>query len=168
MYQVIRNYLEQPESARTPEQLRDAVSAVIAPIDLFAFAFLAQPNGGKPLLISTYPPDWTDHYIAQGYQCRDPVILHSRRVFDLFTWNPHMAKKFGAGARDFFHEAEIFNIRCGVTIPIHDWPGGHAAMTFASDRRTLQNACLSCNALALLFIALQQSPPSNARTRSAD
>lgn len=78
MYQVIRNYLEWSEFARTPEQLRDAVSAVIAPIDLFAFAFLAQPKSGRPLLISIYPPDWTDYYIARGYQRRDPVILHSR------------------------------------------------------------------------------------------
>lgn len=158
MYQVVRDYLERSEYACSPDQLRDAVSAVVAPIDFFAFAFLALPDGRQPLLISTYPPDWTDHYIAQGYQRRDPVILHSYQVFDLFTWSPQMAKRFGLGARDFFCEAASFNIRCGITIPIHDWPGGLAAMTFATDRRMVRfDTCPNCDALALLFIALHFS-----------
>jgi DNA-binding CsgD family transcriptional regulator len=155
MLQLARDFLERSKYARTPEQLRDAVSAVIAPLDLFAFAFLALPEGAKPLLISTYPPDWTDHYIAQDYQRRDPVILRSSHVFDLFTWDSQLSKRFSPGARDFFCEAEAFNIRCGITIPIHDWPGGLAAMTFATDcRRHQYISCLTCNALSLLLVTL--------------
>ena len=151
MYQMIRSYLERSEYARTPDQLRDAVSAIIAPIDFHSFAFLAL--GEPPFLISTYPIEWTGHYVAQGYQRRDPVILHSHRVRDLFMWGAAFAKRFGPGARDFFHEAEAFDISSGATIPIPDWPGGLAAMTFATDRRQPQlTTCLRCNGAALLFI----------------
>ncbi len=105
-------------------------------------------------MISSYPIAWTGHYIAQGYQARDPVILRSHRVFDLFTGSPEIANEFGPGARDFFHEAEAFDVCSGATIPIPDWPGGLAAMTFATDRRQAQLAtCLRCNGAALLFIA---------------
>lgn len=158
MLNLARDFLERSKYAHNSEQLRDAVSAVIAPMDIFAFAILAPPEGAKPLLISTYPPDWINHYIAQGYQRRDPVILRSSHVFDLITWDSQVAKRFGPGARDFFIEAEAFNIRCGITVPIHDWPGGLAAMTFVTDcRRHQYISCLPCNALALLLVALHFS-----------
>ncbi len=83
MRRVVQRYLENSEYARTPDQLRDAVSAVIAPLDFHSFAFLAL--GDPPFLISSYPIAWTGHYIAQGYQACDPVILNSHRVFDFFT-----------------------------------------------------------------------------------
>jgi Autoinducer binding domain len=85
MHRVIQRYLENSEYARSPGQLRDAVSAVIAPLDFHSFAFLAL--GDPPFLISSHPIAWTGHYIAQGYQACDPVILNSHRVFDLFTWS---------------------------------------------------------------------------------
>ena len=65
-----------------------------------------------------------------------------------------MAARFGPLAEDFFQEADAFDIRSGVTVPIPDWPGGFAAMTFATDQRHARLAtCLRCNSAALLFLA---------------
>lgn len=153
MYQIVQDYLEQSQYARNPEELRDAVSAVIALMDFHSFAFLAL--GKTPFLISSYPIAWTGHYIAQDYQRRDPVMLISQQVTDLFMWSSEFAKQFGPLAEDFFYEAEAFDIRSGVTVPVLDWPGGLAAMTFATDRRQPKlTTCVDCNQTVLLFIAL--------------
>lgn len=154
MRHVIRDYFERTEFISTPDQLCDAVVKVIGQFDFNAFAFLALPISGKPpLLISNYDERWKNHYIAQGYEQRDPVILHSRRVVDLFAWSQEMAGKFGPLAEDFFYEAEAFDIRSGVTVPIPNWSGGFAAMTFATDRRHSHlTTCLHCYDVALLFL----------------
>lgn len=154
MRRNVDDYLENVELASTPDQLREAVVKVVNPLDFNAFAFLVLPNEKPPLLISNYDERWQKHYVARSYQRRDPVMLQSRRAIDLFTWSPEMAARFGLLARDFFHEAETFDIRSGVTIPIPDWPGGFAAMTFATDRRHVHlTTCLRCHHTALLFVA---------------
>jgi DNA-binding CsgD family transcriptional regulator len=115
---------------------------------------LALSNRKPPLLVSNYDIRWQKHYIDRGYQGHDPVMLHSRHAVDLFTWSREIAAKFGQFAEDFFCEAESFNIRSGATVPIPDWPGGFAAMTFATDRRHVQlTSCLRCYDAALLFLA---------------
>lgn len=153
MRRVIHDYLEHAEAALTPDQLGETVARMIHHFDFSAFAFLALPNGKAPLLISNYDDRWQTHYVDHGYQRRDPVMLHSRRAVDLFTWSREMAAKFGPLAEDFFYEAETFDIRSGVTVPIPDWPGGFAAMTFATDRRHVHlTTCLRCYDVALLFL----------------
>ncbi len=153
MQRIIRNYVESVEFASTPDQLRDAVAHVIRLFDFNAFAFLALPECKPPILISSYDDKWQGHYVERGYQNRDPVMLNSRCVVDLFTWGREMATRFGPLAEDFFYEAETFDIRSGVTVPIPNWPGGFAAMTFATDQRHARlTTCLQCNAGALLFV----------------
>jgi DNA-binding CsgD family transcriptional regulator len=154
MQRIIREYLENAELASSPNELRDAVAQLIRPLDFNAFAFLAlSDKGSPPILVSNYDERWQTHYIAQGYQRRDPVMLHSRGVADLFSWGRGMAAKFGSLAEDFFYEAETFDIRSGVTVPIPDWPGGFAAMTFATDQRHVHlTSCLRCYDAALLFL----------------
>lgn len=154
MQRFIREFLDQVEIANSPSQLGDAIAGLIGSFDFNAFAFLAlSSNGERPLLISNYDKKWQTHYMAQGYQDRDPVMLHSRYASDLFTWGSEMAAGFGPMACDFFHEAESFDIRSGVTVPIPEWPNGFAAMTFATDRRRAQlTTCLRCNRTALLFV----------------
>jgi len=153
MQRIIRDYVEKVEFASTPDQLRDAVAHVIRMFDFNAFAFLALPDGKPPILISNYDDKWQSHYIERGYQGRDPVMLTSRCVVDLFFWGREMAAKFGPLAQDFFYEAETFDIRSGVTVPIPNWPGGFAAMTFATNRRHAGlTSCLQCNGGALLFV----------------
>lgn len=155
MLRIISDYLECAESASNEDQLRDAVAAVINLFDFSAFAFLALSHeGSPPLLISNYDERWQHHYIVCGYQRRDPVMLHSRHDNNLFMWGSEMAERFGPLARDFFHEAKTFNICSGATVPVPEWPGGFAAMTFVTDSRQEQLAnCLRCHGSALLFVA---------------
>lgn len=154
MQRIIRDYLEHAELASNQDQLRDTVAKIIGLFDFNAFAFLALSDKGEPpLLISNYDEKWQTHYVAQSYQERDPVMLHSRCVVDLFPWSREMAAQFGPLAEEFFYEAETFDIRSGVTVPIPDWPSGIAAMTFATDRRHAHlTTCLRCYDAALLFL----------------
>lgn len=109
--------------------------------------------GKPPLLISNYDERWQTPYVMQSYEKRDPVMLHSRCVIDLFTWSREMVARFGPLAEAFFYEAEAFDIRSGVIVPIPDWPAGFAAMTFAMDQCHARLAtCLGYNGATLLFV----------------
>ena len=41
---------------------------------------------GDPLLVSTYPTDWTDHYMGQRYFTLDPVVIQAGQFNLPFTW----------------------------------------------------------------------------------
>ena len=40
----------------------------------------------QPYIDSAYPPDWMAHYLANGYQYIDPVVLESQRTHLPFAW----------------------------------------------------------------------------------
>lgn len=125
--------------SRSPNvsELGAAMEAIVAVFDLNRFAYLYSPreSPSQVNLISNYPSDWTNHYMANAYDRIDPVIVRVQRTVEPFSW--------GSGSwlnalRDrenrFMDEAAKFGIRCGFTLPVHDINTRFAAMTFAVDQ----------------------------------
>jgi DNA-binding CsgD family transcriptional regulator len=156
MCSAFRTYVEQLESACTEDQLRSAIAAVAAKLDVPTFAYVALPRRRNlPLrLISNYPPLWMNHYVARGYQNCDPVVGHLGLASCAFDWSAEFAGDNEAAQR-FFSEAHEFGICFGHTIPIHNRRGPVAAVTFATDRRwPAFCASLARNADTLELIAI--------------
>ncbi len=98
------------------------------------FAYLGLAEHGHTL-ISTYPKDWTAHYLDERYDLIDPVIGRARSDRDLFRWSgAQMAKGRGSQVKRFFGEAAEFGIEKGVTIPIPAGFDRFAAFTLAADK----------------------------------
>lgn len=96
------------------------------------FAYLSLRESGLKL-ISSYPKAWTDRYFSNGYENIDPVIVRTRKEFDLFQWDGQVTREAGSLAqRRFFDEAMTFGIKTGVTVPIRSGYGSFAAFTIAS------------------------------------
>lgn len=135
MYRIFQSFIDELTSSADAETLRAAMVTAAKALQLPCFAYLALPSHakGSPVLISTYPPGWTAHYLGQRYQRFDPVIIDALRRTEPFQWGGDRVRSRSLAQKQLFDEAATFGIRCGFTIPIHNPHGPVAAVTFAAD-----------------------------------
>ncbi|AZO50328.1 MAG: LuxR family transcriptional regulator [Mesorhizobium sp.] len=135
MQTVFERFLERLSESVDEADLRGALADVASGLDLRTFAYLSLPprSDGKPTLISNYPAPWTAHYLENGYESIDPVIVRARSGGCPFRWGSDLSGEEAAGAQ-VFEEAAQFGICCGMTTPIIDRRGNFAAITFAADK----------------------------------
>ena len=158
MHRHFEEYLHALNLAADKQALREAIRQLAAELDLHSVAYISLPRTvkHKVRVISTYAPDWIDHYIARYYWRSDPVIGIVRTRRTAFEWGCDVAGIVGSEAtRQFFGEAAAFGINYGFTVPIYDdGPAAVAAVTFATDRRTARfRKCINRRAEVLDFAA---------------
>jgi len=88
-----------------------------------------------PIAVTTYPHQWVERYIRKGYTALDPVIATGPKNVLPFSWgeefNPiHLEDNH---QKQFFSEAYDFNLRNGLSIPIHGHAGEFAQLTLVAD-----------------------------------
>jgi LuxR family transcriptional regulator, activator of conjugal transfer of Ti plasmids len=158
MHRIFQTFIDRLSESVNPESLRDAMADVGIALDLQYFAYLSLPHrrGGKPLLISTYPSEWTTHYLHKRYERLDPVIIRALAGPEPFKWGLGIHfKKMSIAQCELFDEASSFGIRHGFTVPIHDRRGAVAAFTFAADaRRPAFERCVKDHGRVLQLMAL--------------
>lgn len=138
MRRIFQAFVDRLVESKSPEDLRQAMSQAASALNLCSFAYLAPPRatGAGPLLISSYPPTWTSHYLRRNYDQIDPVLAQAFRCPEPFQWGQGLGPATNSdGQREIFEEAARYGIRCGFTVPIHDSEGVLAAVTFAADER---------------------------------
>ncbi len=156
MHRILEQYLDALDCAGTEQQLRNAMAVLAGNHGLYSFAYLCLPRAldRKICLISTYSEQWTSHYSKQNYHLFDPVIVQAKRCGDPFNWGADFGKA-NVQNRTFFRQAADFGIHCGHTVPIRNWRGCSAAMTFASDRQKPQfSNSIRHNAGLLRFLSV--------------
>jgi DNA-binding CsgD family transcriptional regulator len=135
---VIQTFIDRLSVSMDRAELRSTLADAAAAFDLHSFAYLSLPRwlDDTPLLISTYPTKWTDHYLESRYERLDPVILRAQHGKEPFEWGLGVGRaELTKKQQQFFDEAAQFDIRCGFTIPVHDGRGPVAAITFAANER---------------------------------
>lgn len=137
MHHVFQRFVEQLNDSHEPNKFRRAMAEAAAAFDLPCFAYLRMPRDGKSLaaLISTYPPAWTEYYLAHHYERLDPVIRQVQTSLEPFEWGQERSSRpLSVSEKVFFDEARGFGISCGLTIPVKDSTGPVAAVTFATEK----------------------------------
>jgi len=84
------------------------------------------------IIISSYPQEWRERYVAQGYLRIDPTVTHCASHFLPITWDrigPH--EEEDEGARNFMAESRDFGMQNGVSFPIHTAQGEFAMLSLA-------------------------------------
>ena len=137
MDRILQDFIDHLFESKTPTEFQDAMSEAVAALSLPYFAYLRLPKGAvSPLLISSYPTSWTSHYLKSGYEQLDPVILKAAQGEASFTWGMDAGPLVLTSAQKvLFDEAAEFDIRYGLTIPVHRNGDGFAAVTFAVGER---------------------------------
>ncbi|AGK59751.1 autoinducer-binding domain-containing protein [Hyphomicrobium denitrificans 1NES1] len=138
MHRVFQTFVERlVDSVDAPALCAAMAEAAIA-LDVPTFAYLTAPRrpDAEPGLISSYPPEWTSHYLQSRYDWIDPVVSYARNHLEPFEWGPDVGPiRLSKQQQQFFDEASEFGIRYGFTIPIHNGRGTVAVVSFATELR---------------------------------
>ncbi|AOO85117.1 helix-turn-helix transcriptional regulator [Bosea vaviloviae] len=100
------------------------------------FRYFAYLGFGEadPVLISSYPKRWSEHYFTERYQDVDPVVAFARSGRSTMQWTREAACRFPLRAQKrLFDDADEFGIRHGVSVAITGGFNRFAAFTLAVD-----------------------------------
>src|SRR5579884_158320 len=158
MHRVFQRFVDGLAASSDVEGVRVVLAEAGAALDLNCFAYLSMParRGDAPELISNYPVAWTDRYLREHYERVDPVIVEALTATEPFEWGQEFTgRRLSKPQFTLLDEASQFGIRCGFTVPIHDYRGAIAAVTFAADeRRPPFQRCIEQNRSALQLMAM--------------
>ncbi|HTW53975.1 MAG TPA: LuxR family transcriptional regulator [Stellaceae bacterium] len=158
MHRIFQAFIDGLAASDDVGGLRTVLAEASSALDLrcSAYLLLSPRKGGSPELISTYPVEWTDHYLRQSYERLDPVIIEALATCEPFEWGHEFSgKRLSKPQRGLLDEAAQFGIRCGFTVPIHDGRGPVAAVTFAADeRRPTFQRCIEQHRHVLQLMAM--------------
>jgi LuxR family transcriptional activator of conjugal transfer of Ti plasmids len=131
---AFQEFIDALHTASDPLAFRAVADRATQRLGFKCFAYLAFADDAH-LLISSYPKEWTTHYLNERYDRIDPVMIRARRERELFHWSGAQASKGQGNPRKrFFGEAAEFGIEKGVTIPIQAGFDRFASFTFATDK----------------------------------
>jgi LuxR family transcriptional activator of conjugal transfer of Ti plasmids len=146
MQSTFKRFMLQLERSQHEEALRDVMAEAAADMGVASFAYLGLSSNPAPqlgpTLVSTYPTEWTDHYIGHDYCRIDPVIQTASQDVLPFYWGQTVPlKPLDEAQARLFREAQECGIHHGFTIPIHD-AGRVASLNFccAHDVDTFRKA----------------------------
>lgn len=94
------------------------------------------PQSGprKPLYISTYRKDFTQHYVDRNLKQRDPIWNKALRTVLPFSWsNITGDRNLHSEYRIVFNEGRDFELKSGATLPFHGPGLAKAAISVAAD-----------------------------------
>lgn len=136
MHRIFQDFIDSLAESADVGTLRTGMTEAALALDLSCFAYLSVPRQSnmETQHITTYPPNWTAHYLRNHYERLDPVIAEALSSPEPFDWGLEVRpRRLSRSQQQLFDEAAGFGIRCGFTIPIHDGRGPIAAVTFAAD-----------------------------------
>lgn len=107
--------------------------------EMFTYWLLWPPEGPRvPLYVTSYPPEWTAHYIQQNFAADDMVGRHSAVSFLPFLWSDvQQQKKLTDAQRLVFSDAVAIGLSSGASIPIHGPGKAKATFSVASGERSV-------------------------------
>lgn len=117
-----------------PSGLFDRIDQAVARIAAIAptgFFLALRIRGTAPLIsFRTYPPEWTETYMANGYLLRDPITTWAMTVGGSIRWSsPFLPDPFGV-----FRHAATFGLRYGASVA-HGPVRALSVCSFASAER---------------------------------
>ncbi len=134
--QACHDFFDGVHTAITSHDLQRVAERAAHAMGFRWFAYFGQ-RARSPILISSYPKSWTDHYFGEGYHDVDPVLNRAPSSCRSFQWDGREARSARSSKqRRLFDDALTFNIRTGLTVPIAAGYGRSAAFTLAVDDRT--------------------------------
>src|SRR5260370_7573916 len=125
MHRVFQTFIDRLSESVNLDSFRDTMADVGIALELQYFAYLSLPHrrGDKPRLISTYPSDWTTHYLRNRYERLDPVIIQALAGPEPFKWPLGIhPRKMPTPQRELFAEPSSFGYRPAFTVPFPNHP----------------------------------------------
>ena len=132
---IFEQFVQNLPTCDTTHEIENLLRQTLEQYGFPCFAYLSfAPRGDEDdaLAITTYPSAWVEQYRANRYDMIDPVIARSVATTLPFAWSTDQFDALNNRQKWFLEEASEFEIRHGVTIPIHDRQGKVATLTLAA------------------------------------
>ncbi|WP_404383983.1 LuxR family transcriptional regulator [Caenispirillum salinarum] len=120
--------LSAPDLPALHGALRDLTAEIGLRLPSYALVMLPERRLVQEAALITYPGNWTQHYLEQGYFVDDPTVATGLRSCATFAWRdipPSSAPR----ARQIMREAADWGITDGLTVPLRG--GSLAALSVA-------------------------------------
>lgn len=100
----------------------------------FAYALSIKAPSLKPqqYIISGYPNEWTDRYLARQYFKIDPLIRHAENSSLPAIWDEQ--RFCDDDVQEFWEEAREFGLNAGLTFAVHEQPGVTGIFSLSRDQ----------------------------------
>lgn len=123
--------------------VRSRMSALVRGLGLehFSFMFLKGPDQCRGSLegslFTSYPDEWVQRYVQYRYWQIDPVSDVSHRSIRPFFWGQgSFLRAFAKQQQQVFEEADAFDIKYGLTIPVRGVDGELSIFNVVSSNKS--------------------------------
>lgn len=117
------------------ETLRDYIDRKLSQFGSpeYAYTVVNKKNPSKLLIISSYPDEWVNLYIANNLQHIDPVILTAFKRTSPFVWDENITLMSDLKVSKIFSLSKKYNIANGYTFVLHDHLNNLALLSLIID-----------------------------------
>ncbi len=142
----IRSFSERLSELETGDGIKALLSEVIEPLGFrdFAYHIIQTPNvdqiqSKQASGITSYPDEWTRHYVSNGYVNDDPVIAKVYEERAPFVWTDAIgAVDLSKKQRKLLDDAGALGISDGLTIPLQSRIGEVASLSLIPRRMSAE------------------------------
>jgi LuxR family quorum-sensing system transcriptional regulator CciR len=94
---------------------------------------LAEKPVIDPMVATSYPESWRNHYSSLGFQQQDPVLSSGISARRPFVWGDRdYVSRLKGKARQVLDDARSFGIQGGVSVPIYGPTGDSGLLSISS------------------------------------
>lgn len=171
----LQDYITRTSGLDDPKALIEAFKAFVAGfgIDVASYHIITEafrPVGFEDgLVFQSFPDDWVEHYIREGYFAFDPIITAAKMESAPFKWfDVGDMFPLGAAQKRYLETLKASTVKDGLAVPIYGARGTNAYFGLGSragplaDMRVLQFAAhqLHDRFLAVHGPILEAPPPA--------
>ncbi|MEM9844672.1 MAG: autoinducer binding domain-containing protein [Pseudomonadota bacterium] len=128
---MLESFLERLQGVGTLDDLDHAILSLSGELDVEHVVYHSVSSSGDQYAVTTYEPEWVEHYLGSDYARIDPVVQACLRRFHPVDWK--RLDWSGKATRQFMHEAVDAGVgNQGFSIPIRGPSGQFALFTVSS------------------------------------
>lgn len=140
-------FSERLSQLQTSDEIKDLILETIEPMGFgnFAYHIIQTPDVDNVRTkqaygISSYPDQWTRHYIANGYVNDDPVIAKVYESKAPFIWADSISgEELSRKQRKLLEDAMSIGVANGLTIPLQSRAGETASLSLIPGRMSAED-----------------------------
>lgn len=138
-FEQTREFVKNIQQARTPAAICDTLLSVTSRFGLDTVCAGTVPPAGsagrdqvRHLILSTWPVEFIDRYVARDHIRHDPIVSHVNQTRRAISWSE--ARSMGGGdstkVSQLFGDARDFNLIDGLALSISTLDGGAVVISF--------------------------------------
>lgn len=143
MKNSVIDFLDGARSAKSLKQLETLYTKTLSNLGFRQWAYQVVRAEAladeRPVILTTFPEAWYQHYTKSSYNLIDPVVIHGPKQVIPFLWSSmSFGFKPSADQTRLFSEAAEFGLAEGLGVPIHGAQGSFAMASMVSDVPTAE------------------------------